>query len=121
MASIICNRCGEEHQGSLDESFARVYSCPEDPPAIILEQPDRYIGLDDEMALDLACALLAECDPAVLRRIDRHMAAAVARLLELDGVCKVKLGLMEPDPRSGGCDQPTCMRCYPEPGDRRHA
>ncbi len=34
-----------------------------------------------------------------------------------DGECKVALGLMEPDPRSGGCDQPTCMRCYPEPGD----
>jgi hypothetical protein len=33
------------------------------------------------------------------------------------GDCKVALGLMEPDPRSGGCDQPTCMRCYPEPGD----
>lgn len=33
------------------------------------------------------------------------------------GECKVALGLMEPDPRSGGCDQPTCMRCYPEAGD----
>lgn len=31
--------------------------------------------------------------------------------------CKVALGLMEPDPRSGGCDRPTCMRCYPEAGD----
>jgi hypothetical protein len=35
------------------------------------------------------------------------------------GLCAVDLGLMEPCPRSGGCDQPTCMRCYPEPGDDR--
>lgn len=35
------------------------------------------------------------------------------------GLCAVELGLMEPCPRSGGCDQPTCMRCYPEPGDDR--
>jgi hypothetical protein len=33
------------------------------------------------------------------------------------GLCAVELGLMEPCPRSGGCDQPTCMCCYPEPGD----
>lgn len=42
---------------------------------------------------------------------------AIARAADEHGYCKVALGIMERDVRSGGRDHPTCMHCYVESGD----
>lgn len=66
---------------------------------------------------------------AYLRRLVGHAKAAnigirsddvlamIDEIADTRGLCKVDLGLMEPDPRSGGCEHPTCMLCHPEHGD----
>lgn len=65
-------------------------------------------------------AVLATLDGGIQQVVTEGVAEAEKQLgitTPPDGECKVAAGLMEPDPRSGGCDHPTCMRCYPEPGD----